>query len=64
MKRKLQKKDGKIEKPEDMEWRKWYEGLSSKDHEKYLAKLGLDLSDKEELEEVKKELKKAKEEEK
>ncbi|MBU0635823.1 hypothetical protein KKE06_02245 [Candidatus Micrarchaeota archaeon] len=53
-------RDPKIEKPEDSEWLKWYKGLSQKDHEKYLAKLGLDASDQEELSEIKKELKKAK----
>lgn len=50
-----------IEKPEDKEWLKWYNNLSKADHKQYLAKLGLDNEDEEELKEVKKELKKAKE---
>lgn len=64
MPRTLNRKREKIEKPEDKDWLKWYQGLTPKDHAQYLAKLGLDKSDQEELEEVKKELKKAKEEQK
>jgi hypothetical protein len=60
--RSLQRKRDHIEKPEDKEWLKWYNGLSQQDHQKYLAKLGLDKEDQEELNEIKKELKKAKEE--
>ncbi len=60
MPRTLQRKRDHIEKPEDQEWLKWYNDLTPQDHEKYLAKLGLDKEDKEELEEIKKELKKAK----
>ncbi len=39
------KADAKIDKPEDHEWKKWYQGLSEKEHESYLAKLGLDNDD-------------------
>ena len=60
MRRRVRKKEGPIEKPEDKEWREWYEGLSKKDHEQYHAKLGLTEEDEEELEEVRKELKQAK----
>ena len=49
-------KAGKIEKPEDTEWRKWFGGLTKEDHKKYLTKLGLDEDDLEEMDEVKKEL--------
>ena len=49
-------KEGKIEKPEDKEWRKWYGGLSKEDHKRYLAKLGLEEDDLDEMDEVKKEL--------
>lgn len=31
----------KIEKSEDKEWRKWYEGLDEKEHEAKLKQLGL-----------------------
>lgn len=34
--------EGKIEKPEDKEWGQWYSKLSSKEHQEYLSKLGLD----------------------
>lgn len=40
--------DGKIEKPEDKSWKDWYEKLDPKEHEEYLAKLGLE---KEEIDE-------------
>jgi hypothetical protein len=46
---------GKIEKPEDKIWLEWYNKLSEKDHEKFLAKLGIS---KEEMADFKKELKK------
>ena len=62
MPRSLRQKRDHIEKPEDSEWLKWYNTLSKKDHEQYLAKLGLDKEDQEDVEEVKRELKKAKEE--
>jgi len=42
------KPEGKIEKPEDKAWQDWYGKLEAKDHEEYLAKLGLE---KEEIEE-------------
>ena len=42
--------DGKIEKAEDREWKKWYETLDTKEHEKKLAMLGLDKEDIEEWE--------------
>lgn len=61
MPRTLRQKRDHIEKPEDRDWLSWYNSLTPKDHEKYLEKLGLDKSDQEELDEVKKELKKAKE---
>ena len=32
----------KIEKPEDKEWRKWYEGLDENEHEARLKQLGLE----------------------
>ncbi len=41
---------GKIEKPEDGEWKKWYETLDTKEHEKKLALLGLDKKEIEEWE--------------
>lgn len=44
------KAEGKIDKPEDREWKKWYEGLDPKEHEKKLAMLGLDKEDIEEWE--------------
>ena len=62
MPRTLRQKRDRIEKPEDKEWLKWYNSLTSKDHEGYLTKLGLGKEDKEELAELKRELKKAKEE--
>jgi hypothetical protein len=49
-------KDGKIVKPEDKEWSKWFGTLSKDDHKKYLHKLGLSDDDLEEMDEVKKEL--------
>ncbi len=42
--------EGKIEKPEDREWKKWYETLDTKEHEKKLALLGLGKEDIEEWE--------------
>lgn len=54
-------KSGKIEKPEDQEWNKWFGTLSKDDHKKYLQKLGLDEDDLEEMDEVKKELHEAEE---
>jgi hypothetical protein len=42
--------EGKIEKPEDKEWRKWYDTLDNKEHEKKLAMLGLDKEDIDEWE--------------
>lgn len=38
-----------ISKPEDKEWKEWYNKLTPKDHEQMLAKLGLSKKDKEEL---------------
>jgi hypothetical protein len=37
--------EGKIEKPEDKDWQQWYSKLSNKEHNEYLAKLGLDGDD-------------------
>ena len=37
--------DGRIEKPEDKDWQQWYSKLSNKEHNEYLAKLGLDGDD-------------------
>ena len=42
--------DGKIEKPEDREWKQWYERLDTKEHEKKLAMLGLGKEDIDEWE--------------
>ena len=42
--------DGKIEKPEDRDWKDWYEKLGEKEHEEYLSKLGLEKEDIEEWE--------------
>lgn len=50
--RRKQVPDGKIEKPEDKEWKKWYETLGVEEHEQYLGKLGLDREDIEEWEEA------------
>ncbi len=52
-------KNGKITKPEDQEWRKWFGTLTKEDHKRYLAKLGLEDDDLEEMDEVKKELQEA-----
>lgn len=38
-----------IEKPEDKIWKQWFEKLTPKDHDNYMAKLGLTDEDKEEL---------------
>ena len=46
-------KSGKIEKPEDTEWRKWFGTLTKDDHKRYLAKLGLGEDDLEEMDEDK-----------
>lgn len=62
MPRTLKKPKGKIDKPEDREWREWFSKLGKKDHERLYAKLGLTDEDEEELEEVRKELKAAREE--
>ncbi len=43
--------EGKIEKPEDKIWKEWFNKLSLKEHENYLAKLGLDEEDIKEWEE-------------
>lgn len=43
----------KIEKPEDAEWRNWFNQLSQKDHETYLEKLGLTKEDRDGIEEIK-----------
>ena len=39
------RQEGRIEKPEDREWKKWYDTLDIKEHEKKLAMLGLDKED-------------------
>ncbi|MFH1545685.1 MAG: hypothetical protein ABIE23_06400 [archaeon] len=36
-------------KPEDKDWKGWYNKLTPKDHEQILAKLGISKKDKEEL---------------
>ena len=43
--------EGRIEKPEDKAWKEWFDKLSIKEHESYLAKLGLDEEDIKEWEE-------------
>ena len=43
--------EGLIEKPEDREWRQWFEKLDKDKHTEYLAKLGLDNEEIRELEE-------------
>ena len=43
--------EGRIEKPEDREWRQWFEKLDKDKHTEYLAKLGLDNEEIRELEE-------------
>ena len=50
-KRKKPPEGSKIEKPEDKAWNQWFKGLSKKEHEGYLAKLGLDEEEIEEWEE-------------
>jgi len=45
-----------IEKPEDKIWKQWFEKLTPKDHDNYMAKLGLTEEDKEELPEIEEQL--------
>jgi hypothetical protein len=65
MPRKMKKPpEGKrIEKTEDKAWSQWFKGLSEKDHEGYLAKLGLDKEEidewEEDVQDIKKDKKKA-----
>ncbi|HIH21227.1 MAG: hypothetical protein J4478_00330 [Candidatus Diapherotrites archaeon] len=54
MKRKAPKDH--IEKPEDKVWKQWFEKLTTKDHDSYMAKLGLTQEDKEELPEIEEQL--------
>ena len=42
----------KIEKSEDKEWRKWYEGLDDKEHEAKLKQLGLEEDEIDEWEDM------------
>ena len=42
--------DGRIEKPEDKDWKQWFEKLDTSDHDEYLHKLGLDEEEIKELE--------------
>lgn len=61
MPRRTKKKpEGKIEKAEDKAWNQWFKGLSEKDHENYLAKLGLDKEEIDEWEEDVQAIKKGK----
>lgn len=48
--KKVAPKDAKIEKPEDREWNRWFNGLDNKEHERKLAMLGLDKEDIDEWE--------------
>ena len=50
----------RIEKAEDKAWNQWFKGLSEKEHEGYLSKLGLDKEEIEEWEEDVQEIKKGK----
>jgi hypothetical protein len=54
MKRKAMKDH--IEKPEDKIWQQWFNKLTPKDHDNYMAKLGLTEEDKAELPEIEEQL--------
>lgn len=44
--------NGKLEKGEDKAWQDWFNKLGIKEHEEYLAKLGLEKEEIEEWEEA------------
>jgi hypothetical protein len=52
MRKKRKIPEGHLDKPGDKAWADWYDKLDVKEHEKYLAQLGLDKEDIDEWEEA------------